>query len=227
MIAVSASGFGEPAQLKARKCGIELRHVDNIRGVDADQLLLVGTARYFTFQVMGVNIVWPDGEYPKGVPKRPTIKLPDAWKSPILVEGAGPKRRKTSLNDMIASNRGWEALENVDVPVGESVQALLRFTPEPEKGLYFPYGGKDHPVEEAQFIVKTSHIVETTTLDKLYQYTSPGQKAIVHVGRGQLKAGAEPIDFVVITEPHSGKVAFTHLEKKPWWKGKKRKAKKG
>jgi hypothetical protein len=226
MIAVSASGFGAPAQMKARKCGIELRHVENIEDVDADQLLRVVTARYLTFQVMGINMVWPGGEYPKGVPKKLTIKLSDAWRSPILVEGAGPERTKISLNDMMADNRAWKDLENVEIPVGESIQGILGFTPEPDKGLYFEYAGKDYPVEEAQFIVKTSHIVEATTLDKLYQYASPGKRAIVHVGRGQLKAGAEPIDFIVVREPQSGKVTFTHLEKKPWWKRKRRKRRK-
>jgi hypothetical protein len=222
MIGVSASGFGKPAQLKAQKRGIELRHVKNIRELDTNQLLRVGTARYYTIHVMGIALAWPGGVHPKGVPERPSVELADAWRSPILVEGAGPERREVSLNDLVDSNRARDQLDNTEVPVGESVHGLLRFTPEPGKGLFFHHAGTDYPIAEAQFKLKISHIVETTTLDKLYQYARPGQQAIVHVGRGQLTACPEPVDFVVINEPHSGKITFKHLEKTPRLKRRKR-----
>jgi hypothetical protein len=227
MFAISTSGFGKRAQLKAQKCGIELRHVENIKDIDADQLLREVTVRYLTFQAVAMGLVWPGGQYPNGIPETLTIELADAWKSPVLAEGAGPERKEISLNDMMESNSSlWKDLHNVQIPVGESIQGVLEFTPDPDTGLYFPYAGRDYRVEQAQFMVKTSHIVETTTLDKLYQYGSPGDKAIAHVGRGQLQAGAEPIDFVVIREPQSGKVTLTHLQKERWWKRKKRKPKK-
>src|SRR5439155_7235367 len=74
-IAVSTCGFSKPAQRKAERCGIELRHVGTVRDANVEQWFqsLFVTVGYLTYELTGVGMDWPDDNKPDEIPDRPEI----------------------------------------------------------------------------------------------------------------------------------------------------------
>jgi hypothetical protein len=221
-IAVSTSGFSKPAQMKAERCGIELRHVGSIKDADIEKWFtgIFLTVAYLTYELTGIGLDWPNDEKPAEIPDgRIEIKLKDAWKSPIFRDG--PKG--VSAEELLEGH--WESFQRIQAPaVGRFEQRVIALTLNPEIDLYFPYRGKNFLVRRVELILNVGHYREKSLLANLTQYTK-GDKVLGYAGHAKVTAGLdEPIDFVILKKPDSGTitVAGSHL---PWWKRKKKKKK--
>jgi hypothetical protein len=222
-IAVSTSGFGQPAQRKAKRCCIELRHVGSIRDADVErwfQTVFV-TVSYLTYEALTLGIVWPDGKFPEGVPSAMDFKLADVWSSPVFLEG--PERKAVSLSDLMAG--GWDHLQPPDLPpVGGSTKRFICITPEHTDGLFHRLEGKDHKVEKVELAVEIRHFKETVLPQIVREYARPGDKVFAYAGQGRLTTGLQkPIDFVIIKKPGSNRLTLTYGDEGPWWKRKRKK----
>src|SRR5262249_1908804 len=103
-IAVSISGFGEPARKKAEALRIVLRTVDSIQDLTVVYCFrhLYVTPRYLTFRLISVGMIWPDGKFPSGMPEKLDLELEDAWASPAFLEG--PERASVSISELFQEN---------------------------------------------------------------------------------------------------------------------------
>jgi hypothetical protein len=204
-IAVSSSGFGETAQLKASKHGIFLRQVRDISDENVASWFrtISCTVDYLTYDLRAVGMVWPDDRYPDGMPKRLKRELKDAWSSPFLLEG--PARKPIGLEDTFNLN----SLPPPDVPLGQTIPHFILITPGSGTKLYFPHERQHYELKGVELNVKVCHLRETLRVKNLHQYTDENT-VLAYAGRGTLRRGLDrPLDFVLLKKSGSSAVEFT------------------
>jgi hypothetical protein len=220
-IAVSTLGFGKPAQRKAVKCGIELRHIGKIKDAEIEKWFRSQfvTVRYFAFRAMNIGMEWLDGKVPDGLPANLSIEVDDAWASPLFLEG--PERKPLSLNDLMEGH--WQGLDDPAIPVGGIGQRTLFFGPEPGKGLYYRHRRREFGLKQIELYVEAKHYRETVPVDKVHQYGAPNDKIIAYAGQATLTTGLDkPLDFIILKATNSDKMTVSTIDRQPWWKRKKK-----
>lgn len=209
-IAVSTSGFSQPAQEKAAKRGVELRQVKRIEDAHVEEWFrgINVTLHYLTYQALTVGIIWPDSKRPF-TEELKEIQAPDAWHSPIFQEG--PDRKPTTLTDLIQGN--WQILEGEKLPLGGKETKRIYIRPDAGTLLYFPYRAQSHPVGAVELTIEVEHCCQTVKLETLNQYAGK-DSILAYSGHGKVTAGLDnPIEIVMLR--HSGGLTLSFSQERP------------
>ena len=211
-IAVSSKGFGEPAQKKAKRLGIQLRHVRAVHDAETAhwfESLLIHVA-YLTYKLKRFGLNWPDDKLPPGMPNNLELNVNgNAWDAAILYEGKGKDRTMLSFDELLRES--WTRAEWPTVPEGELMPALLNVLPDPAKGLYYRHGKRYFPVKMVELEIELGNHRSTTTIETLREY-SDGDNLLMYAGHGKVTKGLdEPIEFVALKRLDSAQVVLDVL----------------
>jgi hypothetical protein len=196
-IAVSARGFGEPAQRKAKSFGIELRHVERVSDEEIAKWFekLFVHVGYLTYRLKSVLFSWPDDKPPPEMSDKVDIPVDgNAWDAAVLFEGEN--RTPLIFDDLLKES--WEGAEWPTVAEGQLLETFLKVTPEPDKPLFLRHGGKYFPLRMIELEIELGNYRQTTTVESLRQYRD-GENLLVYGGHGKVTKGLdEPIEFFVL-----------------------------